>query len=247
MNPSYLHLPQVGSTNDEVLARARAGAADGLWISADVQSSGRGRQGRVWQGRTGNLTCSGLVRPVSPEGHHERPLAQLSFVAALAVHEALTGWVAPDRLALKWPNDLLLDGHKCAGILLEAASTGKAPPEALAVGIGVNLAWHPQDTDRPATSLTAALGKPAPLPDDVIRPLAEAFGRWRALWREQGFAPVGTAWSELCPQVGKRVDARLGRETLSGVMTGLGEGGALLLTLDDGSCRAIHAGDVFDV
>jgi BirA family biotin operon repressor/biotin-[acetyl-CoA-carboxylase] ligase len=231
MAADVTHLAEVGSTNDWLLARADA-LPDGHWVIADRQPAGRGRRGRVWNDGAGNFMASVLVKA-------QGPVQQLSFVAALALHEALaqaTG--AAGRFALKWPNDVLLDGTKCSGILLERQET------ALVIGIGVNLAQHPDGTERPATSLAAA-GLPVPAPTDVLAMLGPAFARWRALWTAQGFAPVRNAWLARAAGVGGRMVARLGDDRPEGVFAGLADDGALLLALDDGSLRAIHAGEVF--
>ena len=128
-----LHLSSVSSTNDYALAKALEGASDGFWVYADMQSAGRGRHGRQWMSLPGNLFASTIVRPHTEEA----PRQLLSFVAALALHDALCFWVAPARLKLKWPNDVLLDGIKLSGILLETAD------KAVVAGFGFNLAAHP--------------------------------------------------------------------------------------------------------
>lgn len=225
------HLPEVSSTNDWLLARADA-LPDGHWVITDRQTAGRGRRGRVWNDGIGNFMGSVLVKA-------EGPVQQLSFVAALALHDALVALTGqPARFTLKWPNDALLDGTKCAGILLERQ--GKA----LVIGMGVNLAHHPTSTERPATSLAAA-GLPVPTPAVLLDELAPAFAHWRAVWAGQGLAPIRTAWLARAAGIGIRIVARLGSESPEGVFTGLADDGALLLRLDDGTTRAIHAGEVF--
>jgi BirA family biotin operon repressor/biotin-[acetyl-CoA-carboxylase] ligase len=230
MASSVTHLAEVGSTNDWLLAQA-ASLLDGHWVIADRQTAGRGRRGRVWNDGSGNFMGSVLVRATGD-------VQQLSFVAALALHDALSSLTGqPERFALKWPNDVLLDGVKCSGILLERQG------DALVVGIGVNLAHHPADTERPATSLAAA-GLPVPSPPALLEPLSAAFERWRSLWQAQGFPPVRDAWLARAAGMGARVVARLGTEAPEGVFDGLAEDGALLLRLDNGQVRAIHAGEV---
>ena len=227
MSGSFTHLPSTGSTNDWLLARATE-LADGHWVIADRQTAGRGRRGRVWSDGAGNLMASVLVRA-------EGPVQQLSFVAALALQAALG---LGDRIRLKWPNDLLLDGVKVSGILLERSGA------ALVIGMGVNLAQHPDATERPATSLAAA-GVPVPAPVDVLARLIPAFADYRAGWAAQGFGPVRDRWLQHAAGVGERIAARLGTETVEGRFEGLQADGALALRLDDGSLRAIHAGEVF--
>jgi BirA family biotin operon repressor/biotin-[acetyl-CoA-carboxylase] ligase len=225
------HLAEVGSTNDWLLANA-ASLTDGHWVIADRQTAGRGRRGRVWNDGAGNFMGSVLVRS-------DGPVQQLSFVAALALHEAVAAATGQgQRFALKWPNDVLLDGIKCSGILLERQG------DALVIGIGVNLAHHPEGTERPATSLAAA-GLAVPAPRDLLDMMAPAFARWRGLWAAEGFAPIRSAWLDRAAGVGGRIVARLGHESPEGLFTGLADDGALLMRLDDGRTRAIHAGEVF--
>ena len=199
-----------------------------------MQTGGRGRRGRAWVTIPGNLFASVVVRPQSGEGQAQ----QLSFVAAVALARTLDRWVVPDRLSLKWPNDVLLDGVKVAGILLEGGAG------ATIIGFGVNLAGHPQATERPAISLPAA-GIAATPAADVAEHLAATFAAMRATWRDYGFDAIRTAWLARAAGLGRPIEARLGAETLTGTFSGLGPDGALDLTLADASVRRIHAGEVF--
>ncbi len=229
----FTHLAEVGSTNDWLLARADT-LPDGHWVIADRQTAGRGRRGRNWGDGAGNLMATVLVKATGP-------VQQLSFVAALALRAAIlaaAGGQAGDALTLKWPNDILLDGVKLSGILLERAGSG------LVIGFGANLASHPQGTERPATSLAAA-GWAVPAPLQVLAALMTAFAEYRALWAAQGFEPIRTRWLAHASGLGERIAARLGDATLAGRFDGLEADGALALRLDDGSLRAIHAGEVF--
>ncbi|WP_439546018.1 biotin--[acetyl-CoA-carboxylase] ligase [Sandarakinorhabdus sp.] len=232
MGLAFTHLPDVGSTNDWLLARADT-LPDGHWVIADRQTAGRGRRGRAWSDGSGNFMGSVLIRS-------EGAVQQYSFVAALAVVEALAEVTACSAFTLKWPNDILLNGTKCAGILLERQGP------ALVIGIGINLAQHPDGTERPATSLAAA-GLPVPQPLAVLDILAARFAHWRHIWEFEGFAPIRTAWLARAHGLGQRIVARLGAETPEGLFDGLAEDGALLLRLDDGSVRAVHAGEVFAI
>lgn len=219
-----------------MLELARSGTAEGIWLRAERQTGGRGRQGRVWASPPGNFYGSTLVRlrPGDP------PAATLALVAAVALEEVVRVYVATQdiaRLRIKWPNDLLLDGAKLSGILLERAE------DAVVVGIGVNLAHHPVDLDPPATSLAEHGG--APDPRDFAETLAEAFARWLGLWRG-ALGPVRTRWLERAHPSGTALAARLPDGSASdGLFAGLDVDGALLLRLADGTTRVIHAGDVF--
>src|SRR3989304_3481056 len=131
----------LGSTNAEALALARTGERGPLWITAATQTAGRGRRGNSWTSPPGNLYATPLIADPSAPEH----APQLSFVAALALHDAITECAAQlgPMLKVKWPNDLLIGGAKVAGILIEGESE---PAFAVAIGIGVNCAAHPAAT-----------------------------------------------------------------------------------------------------
>jgi BirA family transcriptional regulator, biotin operon repressor / biotin---[acetyl-CoA-carboxylase] ligase len=226
------HLETVGSTNDWLLEKA-PDLLDGHWVIADRQTAGRGRRGRAWSDGAGNLMASVLVRSGGA-------VQQLSFVAALALRAALVGSdpALAGRLRLKWPNDVLLDGGKFAGILLERAGDG------LVIGFGVNIVSHPQVSERPATSLAAA-GALTPAPRALLEALRATFAVFRAQWADGGFEPIRTQWLAHAGGLGDRIAARLGDETLEGRFDGLQPDGALALRLDDGTLRPVHAGEIF--
>ena len=225
---------ETGSTNADMLSLARSGIAEGVWLRAQRQTGGRGRQGRVWVSPPGNFYGSTVVRVRGSDP----PAATLALVAAVAVEEAVGVYLAPHHAQIKWPNDLLLDGAKLSGILLERAG------DAVVVGIGVNLAHYPADTERVATSLAA--DGAAPDPADFAETLAEAFARWLGIWRGQGLAPVRARWLERAHPVGTALTARLpDGSAIDGLFGGLDGDGALILRLADGASRVIHAGDVF--
>ena len=230
----------IDSTNAEARRRAEAGEVGPLWIAAAVQTAGRGRRGRTWETRTGNLAATLLMLSDKPPGE----AAQISFVAALAVADLATASVPADLVRLKWPNDPMIAGRKTAGILIES---GRAPDGRLwlATGIGVNLAHAPAATERPATCFADhAFGAP-PQPLVALGRLADAFARWLGVWEQQGFAAISEAWTARAWGLGEACVARLGNETLEGVAEGLDEDGALRLRLPDGGIRRITAGDVF--
>jgi BirA family biotin operon repressor/biotin-[acetyl-CoA-carboxylase] ligase len=221
---------ETGSTNDDVAALAEAGAPEGTWLQAGRQSGGRGRQGRGWRSPPGNLYASTLVRLRGGDP----PAPSLALVAAVALHEAVALFAGADAVRIKWPNDLLAGSAKLAGILLERSG------DAVVIGFGANLAHHPDDLDRPASSLALLTGS-APDPRAFGEALAEAFARRLELWRTAGLAPICSAWLAAAHPPGTRLATQEGK----GRFDGLDEGGALRLRLDDGSLRLIHAGDVF--
>lgn len=199
------HIPYetLGSTNAEALALARAGERGPLWITARSQSAGRGRRGSAWASPPGNLYATLLL--TEPSAPAQAP--QLSFVAALALHDAVVACapaLAP-ALTVKWPNDLLLGNAKLAGILIEG---GSETVFAVAIGIGVNCAHHPDGTSYPATDLAAA-GARVP-PERLFAALTVAMqsrlDRWR---RGQGFAAIRSAWLERAAGLGADIRVRL--------------------------------------
>lgn len=216
-----------------MLALAASGAAEGLWLRAERQVSGRGRQGRAWVSPVGNLSASTLVRLRSSDPN----AAALALVVAVALEDAVSVYL-PGKAALKWPNDLLIDGAKLSGILLERSG------DAVVIGIGVNLAHHPDNLDRPTTSLSAHGITPDAA--EFMETLAESFARWLARWRGEGIAPVRTRWLERAHPVGTALTASLpDGSAVEGLFHGLDADGALILRLADGTSRVIHAADVF--
>ncbi len=179
------HFHEIDSTNEEAARLARAGAEGPLWLIADRQTKGRGRRGREWLSPTGNLFATLLIRPARPVAQ----CAQLSFVAALSVADLVGHHVPGADVKVKWPNDVLAEEKKIAGILLESAGTDGARPDWLVLGFGVNLVWHPIYTEFPATSL-AELGANPPAARDALGSLAAAWSRWYELWLERGFEPI---------------------------------------------------------
>ncbi|MFN3584687.1 biotin--[acetyl-CoA-carboxylase] ligase [Phenylobacterium sp.] len=228
------------STNAEARRRAEAGEAGPVWITAAVQTAGRGRRGRAWSTHKGNLAATLLTLADVPAAE----AAQLSFVAALAACDLADACLGPGAARLKWPNDVLLHGRKAVGILVES---GTRPDGRLwlAVGIGVNLAHAPQDVERPAAAFSDYMAGPPPEPRAALEVLAAAFERWRRAWATRGFAPIAEAWTERAVGLGQPCEARLPNRTLTGVAEGMDSDGALRLRLDDGSLERVTAGDVF--
>ncbi len=190
---------------------------------------------RQWQSPPGNLYTSTLIRC----GAADPPAPSLALLAGVALHEALRVFAPDLPLRLKWPNDLLIDGRKCAGVLLERID------DAVVIGFGVNLKYHPEDIDKLATSLAHSDVIP-PEPSALVEVLAEALARWIGIWRGQGLGPVISNWMASAHPVGTALSANLGDgQRVDGLFQGLDPSGALMLRLADGTVRVIHAGDVF--
>jgi BirA family biotin operon repressor/biotin-[acetyl-CoA-carboxylase] ligase len=216
-------------------ALARQGAPEGLWLRAERQTGGKGRQGRAWFSPAGNLHASTLVRlrPGDP------PAPTLAFVAAVALHEVAAAHASAARIEIKWPNDLVAGGAKLAGVLLEREG------EAVTIGFGVNLAAQPAELERPAISMAALTGA-APDVGSFLEELAAGFERWLDTWRGGGFALVRDAWLQAAHPRGTALSVRTGSGVrLEGAFEGLDTDGALRLRLADGGVHIVHAGDVF--
>ncbi len=238
----------VSSTNFLALFHAQRDplATDPLWITARQQSAGRGRGSNSWYSPSGNLYATLLLR--NPADAKVAP--QLSFVAALAVHDAILERASGLRgkLTLKWPNDLLCEDKKIAGILIESNNLGAGL--AVGIGVGVNCVAHPWKADFPlafpATDLRTAGAEVAA--EDLFlslsRTMVERLEQWRG---GVGFALVRADWLARSAGLGGEMQARLPNRTLLGRWAGLDETGCLLLRLDDGTLERIAAGEVFPV
>ena len=230
----------LASTNAEALMLARDGERGPLWIAAREQTAGRGRRGNSWISPRGNLYATLLlIDPAPPEC-----APQLSFVAVLALHDAIAACAPalPEALALKWPNDLLCGGAKLAGILIEGERTAGAL--AVAIGIGVNCQSHPTQTPYPVTDLKgegAAVTVEA-LFEALTASMAQRLAQWR---RGAGFTEIRGDWIARAAGIGGDMRARLPDREIIGRGEGLDEQGRLLLRLPDGSLQAIAAGEVF--
>ncbi|GGB60503.1 biotin--[acetyl-CoA-carboxylase] ligase [Roseibium aquae] len=230
----------VTSTNTLAFERARGGDPGGLWIVGQEQTQGRGRRGRHWFSGRGNLYASLLL--IDPEPAQR--IAELPLLAAVALSEAIDAACGTHKLArLKWPNDLLVDGAKVSGILLEAENLGDER-QAVVLGFGVNVAVHPADGLYPCTGLSA-LGYRSD-PDSVFQHLAGALSLWLGIWaKPDGFAHVRTAWLSRAAHLGQQITVQNGSREVTGVFRDLDDQGHLVLQPADGGLMTIYAGDVF--
>ncbi len=236
---------EIDSTNAEAQRLALGGETGPLWILAHRQTRGRGRRGRTWSGPTGNFYGSCLLTP----GGDPANSALRSFTAALALREALIGATGRDALfSLKWPNDVLLSGRKLAGILLEMCSTGPGRPQALAVGIGVNLAHAPEpETLEPGALPPAGLAHSTGIvvaPEAFAELLATSFARWEVALQTSGFEPVRRAWLSAAARLGEEVIARLPGREVRGIFRAIDETGAILLDTSYGRV-ALPAAEIY--
>ena len=235
-------LDQVGSTNAEAFALARAGENGPLWVMAHRQTAGRGRSGRKWASEPGNLHASLLLGLACPP----TAVQQLSLLAGVAVIDAIAAAAAGTTIAnlrLKWPNDVLIDGAKCAGILPESHSGANATGLLAVIGVGINLAWHPQDLERAATHLAAHGVRLEP--EAMLAQLAGAMQHWLDVWDWGiGFAAIRTAWCERGGPTGETLTVDTGREKISGQFLDLAEDGALIMLDGNGRERRLTYGEV---
>jgi BirA family transcriptional regulator, biotin operon repressor / biotin---[acetyl-CoA-carboxylase] ligase len=234
-----LHFASVSSTMDE--ARAQVASFDPnrdnrIWIVADQQTGGRGRQGRSWESPIGNLHMTLLMQAPCALRHQPK----IGFVAGVALCSAIRSFAKhADDVTLKWPNDLLLSGAKISGLLLEGHGDGHM----LSIGIGVNIVAHPDDTPYPATSLHQS---------GISISAKELFGKLAMTLHEElkrfsdgyGFSEIRKSWLDMAAHLNQRISVRQGEDHVEGIFIDIDADGQLLLKTDKALMR-IAAGDVF--
>ncbi|MFO1033698.1 MAG: biotin--[acetyl-CoA-carboxylase] ligase [Hyphomicrobiales bacterium] len=227
------HFQSVDSTNTKAERLFVGGERGPLWVLADEQTDGRGRLGRKWYSDPGNLYCTLLLQRAAPATY----LPQVSFVVALAVHDAVSKVCGPDLVKLKWPNDVLLMGGKVSGILCEVLGQG-----GLAIGCGINIAHSPQAVPYPSSHV-AEFAREATVQcafDAYRKALAN---RWTQ-FETEGFASIIRDWEARAAHLNKPMVARLPKQTIDGIFRGLAPDGAMRLEKSDGTIEIIYAGDV---
>jgi len=235
----HLELDEVESTNTTALQYARNNDPGKLWITAARQLQGKGSRGRSWVSEPGNLYASLLLRKnIAPA-----KLSTLTFVASLALFDALEIFTPNSKLTLKWPNDLLLNDAKISGILLENHSL-QGHDGAAIVGIGVNCASSPIETDHRATNLRAE--GIAISAGQIFQLLVVAMDNWLGIWDEgENFAEVRARWLERAGGLGEEIRVKLPDSELHGIFEDLDAGGCLILIMKDQERRAISTADIF--
>lgn len=232
------------STNDEAKRLASGGGAHGAVIWAKRQTAGRGRMGREWVSAEGNLFVSILLSPNKPL----EQCAQLSFVTANALVETLDGIVPnANQVACKWPNDILLNGKKLSGVLMESFTIpnefGREVPWVV-IGVGVNIDSHPEHVIFPATSMREA-GVDIISAKIVLSRFIHNFVQHYDKWMEKGFNPVQKTWMKRAYRIGRPMEVTIGDAHHDGLFTGIDNAGRLLLTQENGKIFPVVAGDVF--
>jgi len=234
-------LDEVGSTNDEAHRRAAAGERGPMWIATRRQTAGKGRSGRAWvEASEGNVAATLLFVPDCTIAR----LPELSLVAGVATYDAvaecLDGQLA-DRVELKWPNDVLIDGAKVSGILIES---GNYRSETLSlIGIGINVLSAPPVTDRAVTYL-ASQGYAGDA-HVVLERLVAHMAHWLSIWQApDGFDAIRAAWAARAIPLGRPLEVKTQDGPIAGVFAGLDHDGALLLDLPTSGRRRFTFGDV---
>lgn len=224
----------IDSTNLEAHRLVAAGEQGPLWIVAGEQTAGRGRLGRTWVSKPGNLYATLIWPTAAPV----QTLSQLSFVASLAVADAAERFADPGAVSLKWPNDCLLNGHKFCGILAESLHSRALEAfrgGLVALGIGINVDYVPDNLPYRAERLAGADLH------QLFQELAASVSKWLEIWDEgRGFPQIIAAWEKRCRHIGMWV--KIGEE--QGTFTGLAPDGALLLKKSASEIKPIYAGDV---
>jgi BirA family biotin operon repressor/biotin-[acetyl-CoA-carboxylase] ligase len=224
------HHERIGSTNDEARQLAASGAPHGTVVHADEQIAGRGRFGRTWYSPPGNLYLSVLLRlDLPPAGSSE-----LSFVTALTVADAVDALLPKQiKSTLKWPNDVLVDDGKIAGILVESVDGAQI------IGIGLNVLEAPRNAPYKTATLVGAGG--IATVDGARDILLDSLAKHLDAWTEQGFEPIRTAWLARAHPIGAPLRASIGGRTEEGMFAGLDMDGALLLDTAEGRKRIVAA------
>ena len=236
-------LATVDSTNAHAL-RLAPSLAGPAWFLGLEQTAGRGRRARPWLSPRGNLYATLLMQPTEPP----EQIALRSFVAALALRDAFVALTdLPTSFALKWPNDVLLNGGKVAGILLESSSDGRGGFH-LAIGVGVNLIGAPDASQlEPGATLPVSLLAETGLrvsPEAFLDALAPAYAAREAVFVTEGFAPLRQEWLDHAARLGEAIRARTGTQTREGVFETIDPAGNLILRMSSGPV-AIPAAEVF--
>lgn len=225
------------STQDVVMLRGLQDEKEGLVVQSLIQSAGRGRQGNIWVSELGNLYMSILIRPEC----HANKAGQLSFITSLAILNAIKKVVkAETKVNVKWPNDVLVNNKKVAGLLLESDIDFKGYVHYMAIGIGINILSNPED----AICLSEVKNeKPLaihPFRDLVLLEFKELYSDWR----NNGFSKIKSSWLKHVINLNNEIHVRLANEEKTGVFRGINSHGALLLEVE-GQQIEISSGEVF--
>lgn len=233
MEHEIIELDEIDSTNDELRRMAEKGAKHFTIVSAQKQTRGKGRHSRTWESPKGNLYLSILIKNSKFDVAY-----QLSFVAGLAVLDTIQTFIPVHEAKLKWPNDVLVNDKKIAGILLESSSSQSGIMDYLIIGFGINV----KDSPDYATNMKA-LGFKQPF-GNVKRHLIDKFEKYYTLWLDDGFGRIGELWLRNAAYLGEKIRVNLPEKEVEGIFRGLTPKGELILETKDGE-RLISSGEVF--
>lgn len=243
--PPSFHLvvkERVESTNATARQLVEKGVTSPTIVWAYEQKAGRGRRGRAWDSPPGNLYISFIL---PPEGEIQTA-SEFGFAAALAVADALERHLPQGMpVTIKWPNDILVQGAKIGGILLESVPTSKGGLAALVLGVGLNIRAAPDNVPYRVTCLEAIAETPAFARERLLCAVAHELEGWLTQRRHFGFRVLRNGWLARAKGIGEAITVRLPRETFHGTFVDLSEDGALILRHDNGKEQRIHVGDVF--
>lgn len=229
----------IDSTNKEAMRRIEAGAKSGMWITSDEQTGGRGRGGREWVSTSGNLYSS-LIYDCGKDLYTS---AQLTFVTSLAVRETIAEFLKTEDLKCKWPNDVLIEGKKTSGILLESFSKDVDAPNYIIIGIGINIAHHPELALYASTHINEHT-QTSFNHIDVFQVLVQKMAHWINVWQSDGFPVIRKTWLDHSKGLGDMITVRTTESEIMGRFVDLDRDGALKLDVD-GEIKLIHSGDIF--
>lgn len=239
---NLLIFDEIDSTNSEAIRLAKSAVTGNFLIWAKSQKAGRGRYGREWHSPIGNLYMSLLL----DEDIDIINQAQLSFVTSIAVYETIE-FLAQNHnrqldIQLKWPNDVLINGKKIAGILLESIRVGGK--SYLIIGLGINIANSPKNIEKPATSLLAQ-GLDTQSVDEVLNIFVNSFDKHFVDWNQSGFTKTRLSWLEKAANLGKIITIDDGRNKISGKFNDIDSVGNIRIILDTGEVKSLSTGEVF--
>lgn len=236
-------MDMVDSSNEEAKRLALAGSPDGMVVWTKSQLEGRGRYEREWVSPEGNLYLSILLRP----DYDILVGSQLSFIMALAVGDAISCFLAPEKsVQYKWPNDVLIDGKKVAGILLESASKANNQKiDWMIAGIGINVLVSPTKLDQPVTSIAQESSGDTVSVEKVLDRFMHNVALWRTAWEQRGFSNIRKEWLSKAYGLGKEISVMFRGEKIHGIFKDMDEEGLLVLELPNGEEQRISSGEVF--
>lgn len=212
-------------------------------VIAKKQTSGYGRRTRKWESPQGNMYCSALITPTPRQ---IKDVTQLSFVVSVAVAEAIESLSETVVTQCKWPNDVLIKGQKVSGILLETIGKTSVPLQHIVVGVGINVENAPTDIKNLSYPVSSLSDEGIDISVNEMLPIyLKHLKKWLDIWEEQGFDSIKEFWLQRAKGIGEEIKIDFGKNSMSGVFSGLDQDGALLLRLSDGKERRITTGDIF--